>query len=358
MPSLLFSPLQLRGVSFKNRIGVAPMCQYSCHEGLASNWHLVHLGSRAVGGAGMVMVEASAVSAAGRISPADLGIWSDAHAAALAPIARFIAEQGAVPAIQLAHAGRKGSTQVPWQGRQAVPPEQGGWPVRAPSATAFNDVYPLPAEMNVADITQVVDDFAAAAQRSRAIGMQVVELHMGHGYLMHQFLSPLSNSRTDAYGGSFDARVRAPLRVVAAVREVWPQDLPLFVRLSATDWLDGGWDVAQSVELARRMKVLGVDLVDCSSGSIVPGSQGQAEPGYQVPFAEQIRREAQVATAAVGLITRADQAESILQHGQADMVLLARELLRDPYWPLRAAAELDARQEWPVQYLRAVSART
>ncbi|MBO1110360.1 NADH:flavin oxidoreductase/NADH oxidase [Bordetella petrii] len=358
MPSLLFTPLQLRSVVFKNRIGVAPMCQYSCRDGLASNWHLVHLGSRAVGGAGMVMVEASAVSAAGRISPADLGIWSDAHAAALAPIAQFIAEQGAVPAIQLAHAGRKGSTQVPWQGRQAVPPEQGGWPVRAPSPVPFNDVYPLPAEMSEADIAQVVDDFAAAAQRSRAAGMQVVELHMGHGYLMHQFLSPLSNRRTDAYGGSFDGRARAPLRVAAAVREAWPRDLPLFVRLSATDWLEGGWDVAQSVELARRMKALGVDLVDCSSGSIVPGSQGQAVPGYQVPFADQIRREADIATAAVGLITQAAQAEEILRHGSADMVLLARELLRDPYWPLRAAAELDAQAEWPVQYLRAVSART
>ncbi|WP_038852996.1 NADH:flavin oxidoreductase/NADH oxidase [Bordetella petrii] len=357
MPSLLFTPLQLRSVMFKNRIGVAPMCQYSCRDGLASNWHLVHLGSRAVGGAGMVMVEASAVSPEGRISPADLGIWSDAHAAALAPIAQFIAEQGAVPAIQLAHAGRKGSTQVPWQGRQAVAPEHGGWPVRAPSPVPFNDVYPLPAEMSEADITQVVDDFAAAAQRSRAAGMQVVELHMGHGYLMHQFLSPLSNRRADAYGGSFDARIRAPLRVAAAVREAWPRDLPLFVRLSATDWLEGGWDVAQSVELARRMKALGVDLVDCSSGSIVPGSQGEAAPGYQVPLAERIRREAEVATAAVGLITQAAQAEQILRDGSADMVLLARELLRDPYWPLRAAAELDAPTQWPVQYLRAVAAR-
>ncbi|MCD0503878.1 NADH:flavin oxidoreductase/NADH oxidase [Bordetella petrii] len=355
MPSLLFSPLQLRGVSFKNRIGVAPMCQYSCQDGLASNWHLVHLGSRAVGGAGMVMVEASAIAAEGRISPADLGIWSDAHAAALAPIAQFIADQGAVPAIQLAHAGRKGSTQVPWHGRQKVQAADGGWDVRAPSALAFNDVYPLPAEMAEADITKVVDDFAAAAQRSLDIGMQVVELHMGHGYLMHQFLSPLSNLRNDAYGGSFDARVRAPLRVASAVREVWPRHLPLFVRLSATDWLEGGWDVAQSVELARRMKALGVDLIDCSSGSIVPGSQGQAEPGYQVPFADQIRREADIATAAVGLITRADQAEDILRRGQADMVLLARELLRDPYWPLRAAAELDEQAGWPVQYLRAVS---
>ena len=357
MPSLLFTPLQLRSVTFKNRIGVAPMCQYSCRDGLASNWHLVHLGSRAVGGAGMVMVEASAVSADGRISPADLGIWSDAHAAALAPIAQFIAEQGAVPAIQLAHAGRKGSTQVPWQGRQAVPPAEGGWHVRAPSAVPFNDVYPMPAEMTEADIARIVDDFAAAARRSLAIGMKVVELHMGHGYLMHQFLSPLSNRRQDAYGGSFDGRVRAPLQVAAAVREAWPRDLPLFVRLSATDWLDGGWDVAQSVELARRMKALGVDLVDCSSGSIVPGSQGQAAPGYQVPFADRIRREADVATAAVGLITQAVQAEDILRRGSADMVLLARELLRDPYWPLRAAAELDEATRWPVQYLRAVGGK-
>ena len=355
MPSLLFTPLQLRSVTFKNRIGVAPMCQYSCQDGLASHWHLVHLGSRAVGGAGMVMVEASAVSAAGRISPADLGIWSDAHAAALAPIAQFIAEQGAVPAIQLAHAGRKGSTQIPWEGRAMVPPEEGGWQVGAPSAQPFNDEYPTPAEMTEADIRQLVDDFAAAARRSREIGMQVVELHMGHGYLLHQFLSPLSNQRNDAYGGSFEGRVRAPLEVAAAVREAWPGDLPLFVRISATDWVEGGWDVAQSVELARRMKALGVDLVDCSSGHIVPGSQGQPAPGYQVPLAEQIRREAQVATAAVGLITRPRQAEDILQRGQADMVLLARELLRDPYWPLRAAAELEEPPQWPVQYLRAVS---
>jgi 2,4-dienoyl-CoA reductase-like NADH-dependent reductase (Old Yellow Enzyme family) len=354
MTSLLFTPLQLRNVTFKNRIGVAPMCQYSCQEGLASNWHLVHLGSRAVGGAGMVMVEAAAVSADGRISPADLGIWSDAHASALAPSIAFINEQHAVSAIQLAHAGRKGSTQVPWHGRKAVPPEDGGWSVQGPSDLAFNDVYPLPAAMTEDDITRVINEFVAAAQRCLEIGIKVIELHMGHGYLMHQFLSPLSNHREDHYGGSFDARVRVPLRLVEAVREAWPEELPLFVRLSATDWIEEGWDIEQSVELSVRMKALGVDLVDCSSGSIVPGSQGTASPGFQVPFAEKIKREAKIATAAVGLITQAMQAEEILRHGRADMVLLARELLRDPYWPLRAAAELDGTSPWPVQYLRAV----
>lgn len=356
MGSKLFAPLAMRGVEFRNRIGVAPMCQYCCTDGLADSWHLVHLGSRAVGGAGMVMVEASAVAEDARITPADLGIWNDAQAEALRPIARFIAEQGAVPAIQLAHAGRKGSTQVPWEGRRALPVEQGGWQVVSPSAVPFNDEYPQPNEMTHADIAKVVDLYAEAARRSLAAGIKVVELHMGHGYLMHQFLSPLSNARGDAYGGSFDNRVRAPLQVAAAVREAWPRDLPLFVRLSATDWLDGGWDLDQSVELARRMKRLGVDLIDCSSGSILPGSRGKAEPGYQVPFAHRVRHDAGIATAAVGLITQARQAEEILQQGSADMVLLARELLRDPYWPLRAAAELDAPARWPVQYVRAVGA--
>lgn len=357
MPSLLFTPLQLRSVTFKNRIGVAPMCQYSCQEGLASNWHLVHLGSRAVGGAGMVMVEAAAVSAEGRISPADLGIWTDAHAQALAPSIAFIAEQGSVPAIQLAHSGRKGSTQVPWVGRKAVPIEEGGWQVGGPSALRFNDVYPQPVALSHEDIARVVEDFAAAARRCLDIGIKVLEVHMGHGYLLHQFLSPISNQRQDAYGGSFEGRIRAPLEVVAAVRDAWPQELPLFVRLSATDWLEGGWDVAQSVELARRMKAMGVDLVDCSSGSIVPESQGKPAPGYQVPFAARIRAEADIATAAVGLITRATQAEEILQHGGADIVLLARELLRDPYWPLRAATELGDEARWPVQYVRAVGGK-
>ncbi|WP_144636149.1 NADH:flavin oxidoreductase/NADH oxidase [Bordetella genomosp. 13] len=354
MASILFSALRLRGVEFKNRIGVAPMCQYCSRDGLADSWHMVHLGSRAVGGAGMVMFEASAVSPEARITQADLGIWNDEQAAALRPIAAFIADQGAVPVIQLAHAGRKGSTQVPWEGRRAVPIEQGGWPVQASSAVPFNDEYPLPESMSQADIANVADLFARAARRSLAAGMRGVELHMGHGYLMHQFLSPLANRRTDRYGGAFENRVRAPLEVAAAVREAWPAELPLMVRLSATDWLEGGWDLPQSVELARRMKALGVDLVDCSSGSILPASRGDAAPGYQVPFAARIRREAGVPTAAVGLITQANQAEDILRQGQADMVFLARELLRDPYWPLRAAAALDAPTAWPVQYARAV----
>lgn len=352
----LFSPLPLRGITLPNRIGVAPMCQYSCVDGLATAWHMVHLGSRAVGGAGLVLLEAAAVTADGRISPGDLGIWNEAQARALAPIAGFIAEQGAVPGIQLAHAGRKGSTSRPWEGKAGIPPGRGGWPVMAPSALPFADGYPLPREMSETDIAGVVDAFADAARRAVAIGMRVVELHMGHGYLMHQFLSPLANLRRDAYGGDFEGRIRAPLRVAAAVRESLPPELPLFVRLSATDWLDGGWDLAQSICLSQRLKAVGVDLVDCSSGSIQPGSQGSGEPGFQVPLASAIRRDAGIATAAVGGITDARQAEDILERGDADLILLARALLRDPYWPLRAAAELEAAAAgWPVQYQRAVT---
>lgn len=356
MSHRLFSPLPLRGVTLPNRIGVAPMCQYSCEDGLASAWHMVHLGSRAVGGAGLVLLEAAAVTADGRISPGDLGIWNEPQAQALAPIARFIAEQGAVPGIQLAHAGRKGSTSRPWEGKAGIPPERGGWPVMAPSAVPFADGYPLPREMTEADIAGVVDAFANAARRAAAIGMRVIELHMGHGYLMHQFLSPLANLRRDACGGDFEDRIRVPLRVAAAVRDSLPSELPLFVRLSATDWLEGGWDLPQSIALSQRLKAQGVDLVDCSSGSIRPGSQGSGEPGFQVPLAAAIRRDAGIATAAVGGITEARQAEAILQRGDADLILLARALLRDPYWPLRAAAELEATApDWPVQYQRAVT---
>lgn len=356
MSHRLFSPLPLRGVTLPNRIAVAPMCQYSCVDGLADAWHMVHLGSRAVGGAGLVLLEAAAVTRDGRISPGDLGIWNDAQAEALAPIVRFIADQGSIPGIQLAHAGRKGSTSRPWEGKAAVPPSQGGWQVMAPSALPFAEGYPSPREMTEADIAAVVDAFADAARRCAAIGMQVVELHMGHGYLMHQFLSPLANRRGDAYGGDFEGRIRAPLRVAAAVRESWPRERPLFVRISATDWLDGGWDLEQSIAFAVRLKALGVDLVDCSSGAILPGSQGSGEPGFQVPLASAVRHGAGIATAAVGGITEACQAEAILQRGDADLVLLARALLRDPYWPLRAAAELEAAQpSWPVQYQRAVT---
>ncbi|MEK7948340.1 NADH:flavin oxidoreductase/NADH oxidase [Pigmentiphaga sp. YJ18] len=356
MSHRLFSPLPLRGVTLPNRIGVAPMCQYSCVDGLASAWHMVHLGSRAVGGAGLVLLEAAAVTADGRISPGDLGIWNEAQAQALAPIVRFIAEQGAVPGIQLAHAGRKGSTSRPWEGKAGIPTERGGWPVMAPSALPFADGYPLPREMSEADIAGVVEAFAHAARRAAAIGMRVIELHMGHGYLMHQFLSPLANLRRDACGGDFEGRIRVPLRVAAAVRDSLPSELPLFVRLSATDWLDGGWDLPQSIALSQRLKALGVDLVDCSSGSIRPGSQGSGEPGFQVPLAAAIRRDAGIATAAVGGITEARQAEAILQRGDADLILLARALLRDPYWPLRAATELEAAApDWPVQYQRAVT---
>lgn len=352
MPSLLFTPLQLRSVTFKNRIGVAPMCQYSCRDGLASNWHLVHLGSRAVGGAGMVMVEASAVSPEGRISPADLGIWSDAHAAALAPIAQFIAEQGAVPAIQLAHAGRKGSTQVPWQGRQAVAPEQGGWPVRAPSPVPFNDVYPLPAEMSEADITQVVDDFAAAAQRSRAAGMQVVELHMGHGYLMHQFLSPLSNVREDRWGGSLENRMRFHVTVAQEVARAVP-GLMLGMRLSVKDWVEGGLTEDESVEVAKALKAVGVQYICCSSGGNSPLQKIPMGPGYQVHLAEHIRKGADIPVRAVGMIDDPHQANEIIVKGRADIVALARPLLADPRWPWRAAAALGHEMPVAPQYARA-----
>lgn len=350
----LFSPLTLRGVTFRNRIGVSPMCQYSSHDGFANDWHLVHLGSRAVGGAGMVMAEAAAVTPEGRISPQDLGIWSDAHIEQLARCADFIAAEGAVPAIQLAHAGRKASTRVPWMGSGTVGEEEGGWQtVLAPSALPFSATYPRPRAMELEDIQALILAFQSAARRAREAGFQVIELHAGHGYLLHEFLSPLSNRRTDAYGGSFDNRTRLVREVAGALREVWPEWLPLFVRISATDWVDGGWDVEQSVELARQLKPLGVDLVDCSSGGVVPDAKIPVGPGYQVPAAEQLRRQAGLPTAAVGLITEPAQAEAIIRDARADMVLLARELLRNPYWPLHAARALGVDVEWPPQYQRA-----
>jgi len=356
MKSLLFTPLVLRSLQLKNRIGVSPMCQYSCTDGMPEMWHAVHLGSRAVGGAGLVMVEASAVSPQGRISPSDMGIWSEAHAAAFAPITQFIRSQGAAAGIQLAHAGRKGSTQVPWIGRRAVTIEDGGWQPLAPSALPFNAEYPLPREMSDQDIAAVVADFGAAAKRCVNAGFDAIEIHAGHGYLLHEFLSPLSNQRSDRYGGSLERRAAVLLAVVRSVRAVWPERLPLFVRLSITDWLDCGWSVEESIALARWLRDEGVDLIDCSSGSIVPGSQGSMTPGYQVPLAEAVRQRAGVATAAVGLITEAQQAEEALQRGACDLVFLARQLLRDPYWPLRAAESLEGEAAWPVQYLRAVHA--
>jgi len=353
MPGL-FDPLPLRSLTLPTRIAVSPMCQYSSTDGFATDWHLVHLGGRAVGGASLVFTEATAVTAEGRISPQDLGIWQDAHVEALARITRFIHQQGAHAGMQLAHAGRKASTWRPWAGEGAVPASAGGWDeVVAPSALAFAPGYPEPRALDEAGVAGVVAAFAAAARRARAAGFGVVEIHSAHGYLLHEFLSPLANHRTDRYGGSFENRTRIVREVVAAVRAVWPEALPLFVRISATDWAEGGWDLEQSVELARALKGLGVDLVDCSSGGAVPGVRIPVGPGYQTPFAERIRQAAGIATGAVGMITEPVQAEHIVRTGQADLVILAREMLRDPYWPLRAARTLGRAASWPSQYLRA-----
>lgn len=331
------------------------MCQYSCEDGFATDWHLVHLGGRAVGGAALVFTEATAVSAEGRISPQDLGIYDGRHVEGLARIVRFVKGQGAAAGIQLAHAGRKASTPRPWggDGSRAVTVADGGWEPVGPTDAAFSKGYPVPRPLTAADLAAVVASFRTAAERARAAGFDVAEIHAAHGYLIHEFLSPLINTRADEYGGSFDNRVRLCLEVTAAVRSVWPEDLPVFVRLSCTDWKEGGWDIEQSVELSRRLRDQGVDLVDCSSGGAVPDAKITVGPGYQVPFAARIRREAGIATGAVGLITNAAQADAIIRDGEADCVLLARELLRDPYWPLHAAQELGATLPWPPQYVRA-----
>ncbi len=350
--SILFTPLKLRGMEFRNRIFVSPMCQYSSDEGLPTPWHLVHLGSRAVGGAGLVMVEATAVTPDGRISPGDSGLWSDAHAEAFAPIAAFVRAHGAAAGLQLAHAGRKASTAAPWEGGRPLAPGAGAWPTVAPSAVPFGD-FPAPRALDREEIAGLVEQFAAAARRADAAGFQVVEIHMAHGYLLHEFLSPLSNRRDDEFGGDFEGRSRFPLQVARAVREVFPRDKPVFVRISATDWAEGGWDLPQSVALSRRFQEIGIDLVDCSSGGLVADAKVKVGPGYQVPFAEAVRREAGIPTAAVGLITEPAQAEQIVADGKADAVCLARAMLRDPYWPLHAARALGADAPWPVQYLRA-----
>ena len=352
--SHLFDPLTIRRQIFANRVFVSPMCEYSSDDGFANDWHLVHLGSRAVGGAGLVLTEATAVSAEGRISPQDLGIWKDDHIDFLSRIVRFIHEQGSVAGMQLAHAGRKASTYRPWSGNGAVPVANGGWPdVLAPSAVAFADAYPMPQELTLDGIARVTNAFVDAARRAHQAGFRVIELHAAHGYLLHEFLSPLSNQRQDHYGGSFENRTRLLREVVQAVRRVWPEAAPLFVRISATDWVEGGWDIEQSVELARHLKLLGVDFIDCSTGGNAAQAKIPVGPGYQVPFAERIRRDAGILTGAVGLITEPSQAEHIVSSGQADAVLLARELLRDPYFPLRAARELGQEIGWPAQYLRA-----
>jgi 2,4-dienoyl-CoA reductase-like NADH-dependent reductase (Old Yellow Enzyme family) len=351
--SALFSPLRLREVELRNRIVVSPMCQYSSRDSLPNDWHLVHLGSRAVGGAGLVMAEATAVTPEGRISPDDTGLWSDEHATAWARVARFIRERGAIPGIQLAHAGRKASTDVPWRGGRPVGEGERGWRPVAPSPIPFDDGHPVPRELSTDDIRGIVGAFRDAARRAEQAGFLVVEIHMAHGYLLHQFLSPLTNRRTDAYGGTLENRLRLPLEVAVAVREAFPVERPVFVRVSATDWVNGGWDLEQAVELARRLRESGTDLIDCSSGGAVPRARVPVGPGYQVPFAAAIRERAQIATGAVGLVTKPAQAEAIIAEGKADVVLLARELLRDPYWPLHAAQALGAQADWPDQYLRA-----
>jgi 2,4-dienoyl-CoA reductase-like NADH-dependent reductase (Old Yellow Enzyme family) len=349
----LFDHLVLRGVDFRSRIFVSPMCQYSSDDGFANDWHLVHLGSRAVGGAALVFTEATAVTPEGRISPEDLGIWKDEHVAMLARIVRFVHAQGSQAGIQLAHAGRKGSTWRPWAaGKGSVPRAEGGWTAVAPSPVAFEG-YATPVALDERGIRDVVAAFTAAAVRASEAGFRVAEIHAAHGYLLHQFLSPLSNQRGDAYGGSFENRTRLVREVVDAVRRVWPERRPLFVRVSGTDWVDGGWDADQTVELARQVKPLGVDLVDCSSGGLVAHAKIPVAPGYHVPFAERVRREAGLPSGAVGLITSAAQADEIVRTGRADAVLLARQMLRDPYFPLRAALELGQPMAWPAQYLRA-----
>jgi 2,4-dienoyl-CoA reductase-like NADH-dependent reductase (Old Yellow Enzyme family) len=353
MPNL-FDPLPIREVTLPNRIVVSPMCEYSSVDGFANDWHLVHLGSRAVGGAGLVMTEAAAVTAEGRISPQDLGIWSDDHVEFLSRITRFIHAQGSVAAIQLAHAGRKASTYRPSDGDGAVPADAGGWTnVFAPSEIPFAPNYPAPQALTRDGIEATVRAFVDAARRAREAGFRVLEIHAAHGYLISEFLSPLANHRTDEYGGSFENRIRLLMEVVSAIRRSWPESSPIFVRISATDWADGGWTVDESVELARRLKNSGVDLIDCSSGGNAPPTNIPVRPGYQTPFAERIRREANILTGAVGMITAPAQADHIIRTGQADVAIIAREFLRDPYWPLRAGRELGYPISWPVQYVRA-----
>ncbi len=350
----LFTPLQLGDLTLPNRIAVSPMCQYSCTDGFATDWHLVHLGSRAVGGAGLIIMEATAVSPEARISPGDHGIWRDGHVPKLRQITDFIRSQGARPAIQLAHAGRKSSTMRPWDGDGGLSLSDGGWAnVFAPSAVPFSETYPQPIALDAGGIRKVVDDFAAATRRALQAGFEVIELHSAHGYLLHEFLSPLSNQRTDDYGGSFQNRIRALLEVLTAVQLEWPEERPILVRISATDWAEGGWDADQSVALAQILKDRGVALIDCSTGGLVPYAKIPAGPGFQVPFAERIRKETGVPTGAVGFITEPAQADAIIQNEQADIVLLARQMLRDPYWPVHAAATLGHEVSWPVQYLRA-----
>ena len=350
----LFSPIKIKSIEFKNRLVVSPMCEYSSEDGFANDWHLVHLGSRAIGGAALVITEAAAVSPEGRITNADLGIYKDDHIAKLKQITNFIEQYGSVAGIQLAHAGRKGSHMEPWNGgKQIKSDEPEGWKTLAPSAIPFAETGEIPLELDLAGIDKVKADFKDSTVRALAAGFKVIELHGAHGYLLHEFLSPISNQRTDEYGGSFENRIRLLLEVVACVKEVWPEEYPLFVRISASDWTEGGWTADDSVALAKVLKANDVDLVDCSSGGNVAHAKIPLKPGYQVEFAERVKREADILTGAVGLITESVQADTIIQNGEADMVFLARELLRDPHFPLRAAHELGHDVKWPVQYERA-----
>jgi 2,4-dienoyl-CoA reductase-like NADH-dependent reductase (Old Yellow Enzyme family) len=350
---MLLRPITIRDLTMRNRIGVSPMCQYSAEDGFVNDWHLVHLGSRAAGGAGLVIMEATAVEPRGRISLGDTGIWKDEHVPPLTRIASFIREHGAAAGIQLAHAGRKASVKRPWEGGGPLSEAEGAWQTVAPSPIPFHDADPVPHELTREEIAEIVAAFGAAAQRALQAGFELVEIHGAHGYLINEFLSPLSNHRTDEYGGSFENRIRFALEVTKSVREVWPARLPLFFRISATDWVDRGWTVEDSVGLARRLKALGVDLIDCSSGGNSPLQKIPATPGYQVPFAERIRKDAGIATAAVGLITKPEEANAVVTEGKADIVLLARKFLRDPYFPLQAAIALGEKPFSPIQYARA-----
>ncbi len=351
--ALLFQPLNIRSIEFKNRIMVSPMCEYSSIDGFANDWHVVHLGSRAIGGAGLIITEAAAVSPEGRITPSDLGIWKDEHINELKRITKFIKEHDSVPGIQLAHAGRKASHDLPWKGSAVLTPNQGAWQTLAPSAIAYKDGEPLPKAMSKEDINQLVNDFRSAAVRAIEAGFEVIEIHAAHGYLINEFLSPLSNKRNDEYGGSFENRLKMLAEIVDAVRNVWTQEFPLFVRISATDWVDGGWTENDSVALAKVLQTKGVDLIDCSSGGNSHAQKIPVGPLYQVPFSEKIKKETGILTGAVGLITTVQQAEQVLARQQADLIILARQFLRDPYFPLHAAKELGVDVKWPVQYERA-----
>ena len=353
MAAQLFSPLYLRELKFKNRIFVSPMCQYSCNEGIPTDWHLVHLGSRAVGGAALVMAEATAVVPEGRITPHDAGIWTDAQAEAFRRIAAFISDQEAVPGLQIAHAGRKASTNIPWNGGNPLKQGNGGWQPLAPSVIPFAADHNVPRELSPQEIDRLVECFSDAARRALTAGFKVIEIHMAHGYLLHSFLSPITNHRTDTFGAGFDGRIRFPLQVAQAVRSVWPSSLPVFVRISATDWVEGGWDLSQSIHFCRLLREAGVDLIDCSSGGLVADAQIPSAPGFQVPFAAAVRREANIPSAAVGLITSPQQAEQTLVCGDADAIFLGRQMLRDPYWPIHAAQCLREDVPWPDPYARA-----